>query len=970
MLTSRPRWSLGTVSAVLLAIGPTVSAASDGSASLASATDSSFQFDGTNSDLAQQFYRRFLDDDEADQLDVSDADLPSSVASRLSDAGVASFDALPGLAQRAVLWDSGFAIAPDGSLKQIYPLDSRPMADLAVPLDDFTTTAGCTPLECEQLDGETAYSNQFCTGDRMLTVARCVVEDYDAGQDAGLAMWATGGNASMIPEMRLMVHNWSDSDGSYLVFAVHTLPEAEEPAYGSCPSDGYGSVVVPCHPVSTYTGSSTLEAPQATAWVTEWLQQFQSSSGSGSATGTATDSSSGSFVFDGTNSDIARQLRNQYDKGVSVDNITLTAIPNRLASRLKDLGVVFGDLPGIVQRALLWDTGFALTPNGDAKEIWVLPDMIGDDDPNMANLAVSYQGFQDVGCDALNCSQPDGSKAFASQFCNGDQMLRAVKCVIDDFSDGGNNHLAMWANGGDTDSAVPEIRLVEHSWEDANTSYLVYAIHTLDEATEPTYGECREDKGYGSLVVPCYPLSSLTVAKNAGKVEPTQSKWVDDWVTEVMTANQEGGTDSGSGISMYVWIAIGGGALLLIVIGVCVGCFICRSRRKATRDKLGSPTDNNDGGQYGGAAGGAYDDGGYGPGNHYQPYNHLATPQFAGDVDTGRRTASTGDDNVSHRRVSAGSCASAALVASRPSYHVDDSDSGGSNNVVVRMLRDDPVLGSKRLPFESINFKRLLCKGAFGEVWVCDYVSAFGHPQEVAVKRLLQDRQHKFDEIQEFANEIQLSASLSHPNVVETIGVAWNTLDNLVLVMEYIAMGDLQNYLKKQGDLLSWARDKIHIAIGIARAIEYLHSIQPPLIHRDLKSKNVLLTRELFPKVIDFGVTRRRAEDTMTAGVGTPYWTAPEVLNGERYTEQSDIYSFGVLLAELDTCRLPYYDAVDAKGVKLKPFQVLKSVMGGVLRPSFSYDCPPRVRQLGVACLQQDARRRPSARELVGILGG
>jgi mitogen-activated protein kinase kinase kinase 7 len=108
----------------------------------------------------------------------------------------------------------------------------------------------------------------------------------------------------------------------------------------------------------------------------------------------------------------------------------------------------------------------------------------------------------------------------------------------------------------------------------------------------------------------------------------------------------------------------------------------------------------------------------------------------------------------------------------------------------------------------------------------------------------------------------------------------------------------------------------------------------------------------------------------MTAGVGTPYWTAPEVLSGERYTEQTDIYSFGVLLSELDTCQLPYFDAVGPNGTKMKPFQVLDGVMSGVLRPSFTESCPSRIRRLGVACLQQESSRRPTARQLVEILLG
>ncbi|EEY67486.1 protein kinase [Phytophthora infestans T30-4] len=106
----------------------------------------------------------------------------------------------------------------------------------------------------------------------------------------------------------------------------------------------------------------------------------------------------------------------------------------------------------------------------------------------------------------------------------------------------------------------------------------------------------------------------------------------------------------------------------------------------------------------------------------------------------------------------------------------------------------------------------------------------------------------------------------------------------------------------------------------------------------------------------------------MTAGVGTPYWTAPEVLEGKRYTEQADLYSFGVVLSELDTCKLPFHDALTSDGRKPKPVQILADVMAGMLRPSFSEDCPRRIRRIGVACCQQDPSRRPSAAQAVKML--
>ncbi|KAG3249798.1 hypothetical protein PI124_g5528 [Phytophthora idaei] len=188
------------------------------------------------------------------------------------------------------------------------------------------------------------------------------------------------------------------------------------------------------------------------------------------------------------------------------------------------------------------------------------------------------------------------------------------------------------------------------------------------------------------------------------------------------------------------------------------------------------------------------------------------------------------------------------------------------------------------------------------------------------------------------------------------------------MALEYFPMGDLQSYLQRNGDLMSWPRDKIHIAVGTATALQYLHSRTPPLIHRDLKSKNILLTRTLEAKLIDFGVSRARQEYSMTAGVGTPYWTAPEILEGKRYTEQADLYSFGVVLSELDTCKLPYHDALTPDGNKPKPVQILADVMAGMLRPSFSEECPGRIRRIGVACCQQDPTRRPSATQVVKML--
>ncbi|KAF4138265.1 Protein kinase domain [Phytophthora infestans] len=112
----------------------------------------------------------------------------------------------------------------------------------------------------------------------------------------------------------------------------------------------------------------------------------------------------------------------------------------------------------------------------------------------------------------------------------------------------------------------------------------------------------------------------------------------------------------------------------------------------------------------------------------------------------------------------------------------------------------------------------------------------------------------------------------------------------------------------------------------------------------------------------------RRGDETMTSGVGTAYWTAPEVLAGHRYSEKADIYSLGVVLAELDTGELPFYDARTSDGHKMETIHILSLVVSGELHPSFTLDCPEDVRKLALACLNPKPECRPSAQMVLDEL--
>ena len=106
------------------------------------------------------------------------------------------------------------------------------------------------------------------------------------------------------------------------------------------------------------------------------------------------------------------------------------------------------------------------------------------------------------------------------------------------------------------------------------------------------------------------------------------------------------------------------------------------------------------------------------------------------------------------------------------------------------------------------------------------------------------------------------------------------------------------------------------IALEIAYGVNYLHSYNPPILHRDLKSMNVLLDSNYQVKLADFGNTKL-LDVQMTKQKGTFQWMAPEVIKGNVYTEKSDVYSFGIIMNELAT-RTPPYQGVDKKEVARK----------------------------------------------------
>ena len=132
-------------------------------------------------------------------------------------------------------------------------------------------------------------------------------------------------------------------------------------------------------------------------------------------------------------------------------------------------------------------------------------------------------------------------------------------------------------------------------------------------------------------------------------------------------------------------------------------------------------------------------------------------------------------------------------------------------------------------------------------------------------------------QVRDFLSECHAMEAVRHPNIVMFLG-ACTKPPNLSIVLEYCSRGSLWSVLQNHDIPLSW-EDRRRICLDTARAVHYLHCFNPPILHRDLKSLNLLLDDSLRVKLADFGWTRTMA-NYMTSKIGTYQWMAPEVIGG------------------------------------------------------------------------------------------
>ncbi|KAK7377048.1 hypothetical protein VNO80_02468 [Phaseolus coccineus] len=269
----------------------------------------------------------------------------------------------------------------------------------------------------------------------------------------------------------------------------------------------------------------------------------------------------------------------------------------------------------------------------------------------------------------------------------------------------------------------------------------------------------------------------------------------------------------------------------------------------------------------------------------------------------------------------------------------------------------NPVLGEGsewEIQWEDLDIGERIGIGSYGEVYRADC-----NGTEVAVKKFL-DQDFSGDALAQFKSEVEIMLRLRHPNVVLFMG-AITRPPQFSILTEFLPRGSLYRLLHRPNLRLD-EKKRLRMALDVAKGMNYLHTSHPPIVHRDLKSPNLLVDRHWIVKVCDFGLSRMKHHTFLSSKscAGTPEWMAPEVLRNEPANEKCDVYSFGVILWELITTRIPW------KG--LNPMQVVGAVGFQNKRLEIPEDVNPAVAQIIRDCWQTEPHLRPSFSQLMSRL--
>ena len=259
------------------------------------------------------------------------------------------------------------------------------------------------------------------------------------------------------------------------------------------------------------------------------------------------------------------------------------------------------------------------------------------------------------------------------------------------------------------------------------------------------------------------------------------------------------------------------------------------------------------------------------------------------------------------------------------------------------------------IDISDLTYHEPLGHGGFGEVYRATWKSKDLGEVETAAKKILVTKSQGISE--ELANEIRFLKTLKHSNIITYYGLALDS-NHVVLVTEYAAGGSLFDYLQNKTELPSYLKAKWRKQA--ANGIKYLRDAN--VLHRDIKSPNLLITADLDLKICDFGISKDLTSTKTTdhPDRGSIKWQAPEIFKDCKLSPKADVFALGIVFWELETCEEPY------KGDSIH--HVMYKVGIEDKRPKIPETCPKAMTSLIQKCWHKKLGKRPTIDAVVDQL--
>ncbi|XP_059641036.1 calcium/calmodulin-regulated receptor-like kinase 2 [Cornus florida] len=269
-----------------------------------------------------------------------------------------------------------------------------------------------------------------------------------------------------------------------------------------------------------------------------------------------------------------------------------------------------------------------------------------------------------------------------------------------------------------------------------------------------------------------------------------------------------------------------------------------------------------------------------------------------------------------------------------------------------------PRYSYKDIQKATQNFTTILGQGSFGPVYKATMPTG-----GVAAIKVLASNSKQGEK--EFQTEVSLLGRLHHRNLVNLVGYCVDKGQHM-LIYEFMSNGSLANLLYSEEErFLSW-EERLQISLDISHGIEYLHDgAVPPVIHRDLKSANILLDQSMRAKVADFGLSKEEAFDGRNSGLrGTYGYIDPVYISTNKFTMKSDIFSFGVILFELITAIHPHQNLMEYVNLAAMSPDGVDEILDKQLVGDCDLEEARSLASIAHKCLHKTPRKRPSIGEV------